>query len=166
MAMDLSSVFGMSIGKDTSNKFKLSLNGLAVQVSDNSYVTYDHKKDELSQAIIFDFGGAANSVFRVPVPLPDVKKGDIILASDNPLTVYFVVDDPQKGTKELKVVTPTGNRTTFSPTNNPFATGAAFVVVVTSLFGRAGGDFSLEKLLPLLVLSDTKGTAGGGGDDL
>lgn len=164
---DLKAVFGdVPIGRDTTNKFKLSLNGLAVQVSENSYRTYDAKKDELVDAITFDFGGAANLIFRLPVPMNQLKKGDIIVVKEeNPFTAYFVVEAPRDA-KSIKVISPEGTSgLNHTPSTSAFSpSGPPFVIKVTSLIARPGGEFSLEKLLPFLILSDRGGNAGSGDD--
>jgi hypothetical protein len=166
MATDITSLFGgVAIGKDTSNKFKLSLNGLAIQVSDTSYRAYDPKKQDLLDAITFDLAGASNLIYRVPVPVHQLKKGDIIIVKDQPFTAYFVVDDPAKGAKAISVMSPDGIATEYYPPISQVGElGSAFVVRVTSPIGRPGAEFPLEKLLPFLVLSDKTGSGGSGQD--
>jgi hypothetical protein len=83
----------IQIGKDTTNNFAWSLSGLAILRADGTYVAKDEDGEGLLDVTPLILAGVAPCVFRLPVET--VGRGDLIVTSDCPFSVLFVlkVDD-------------------------------------------------------------------------
>jgi len=83
----------IQIGQDTTNNFACSLSGLAVRRADGRYVTIDEDGEGLLDVTPLILPGMVPCVFRIPVET--VKDGDLIVTSDCPFSVMYVlnVDD-------------------------------------------------------------------------
>ena len=146
----LSSILGPPLGLDTSGSFALSTSGLAVQVGDR-YITGiigrvgDLLVDQLLDVTSLIIPGVNPYVYRLPAPR--VRRGDLILISDSPVTVRYVLDYLPNG-RILGLDPATGSVTEAVPAQNPFA---SFFIQLVSLFDfpsvpfesagwRGGGD--------------------------
>jgi hypothetical protein len=82
-------MYGLSIGKDTTGRFKPSPLGIAVQSGDGKFVTY--RDDKLVDVTGMTFEATDGHIYRIPVK--SAKQGDLLLLSDSPLTAIFLEDD-------------------------------------------------------------------------
>jgi hypothetical protein len=133
--MNLNSILnGVSIGKDTSGNFKLSLEGLAVRTSDGKFLAV--KKDRLLDVSELTLDGADGFVYRLPVQKRDVERGDLIITSENPFSVVFV--DGVENDGSVKGVDPgTHERVEYIPPTNVLVDVHLYVKVVSLLGGFA-----------------------------
>jgi hypothetical protein len=157
--MNIKQLFGgISVGKDTSNNFKISTTGLAVRkAGDNGFVAFDGTNLINVDGLVFD--GGSDYVYKVPAKT--VKAGDLIITNEDPLHTLFVKEvhddkvnglDPESGFEE-----------TYRPQNNLLRV-QFFIKVVSLLDGFL--DASDEgSLLPLLLLGGL-GKDGGTNDTL
>jgi len=156
----------VSIGQDTSGYFKLSFNGLAVKAPDGRFLAYvrdskDKTKDHLLDVSELTLDGTDNFIYRIPVPFKKVKRGDLVITSEDPFSAVFARDDADAN-GQFSALNPEDNTKTeyIQPANlfniqffvkvfSPIAVGGLAA-------GALGGGAFEEKLLPLLLLGDKK----------
>jgi hypothetical protein len=146
--VNLTSIFGdVAIGKDTSGNFRPSIEGLAVRMTPTGkFVAEVH--DQLMDVSDLTFDGAENFIFRVPVQ--QIKKGDLIITSENPFYVLFVQKVKDDGT--ICGLDPrTSAIIDYVPPTSLFKT--RFFIKVISLMDGLMGKIGPDNLLPLLLLS-------------
>ena len=123
-----------------SGNFALSIQGLAVQAGDR-YVTSAPR--EAGLPLLLDvtsliIPGIDPYVYRLPALT--VNRGDLIMVSDSPISVRYVIDHVPGGFppgSTFRVLDPiTGNATEFFSALNPFV---SFFIRLVSLFGFPGG---------------------------
>lgn len=157
--MDLKSLFGgVSIGRDTSANFKMSLAGdrlgLAVRTPDGQF--YTRERTGLKNVTDLTLDAFEGMVLRLPVT--KVKEGDVIVVSENPFSAVFVDQVNENG--QVRVLNPANSSAVdFAQPANLL--GQRFFVKATNLlesFGSGDGD---KSLLLLLLLSKTDGGAQG-----
>src|SRR5437773_909844 len=100
--MDLKSLFGgVSIGRDTSGNFKMSLLSdrieLAVRTPDGQFYAKD--KNGLKNVTELTVDAFDGMVFRLPVT--KVKEGDVLIVSESPFTAVFVDKVDSNGTARV-----------------------------------------------------------------
>jgi hypothetical protein len=134
---DSSSLFGVQLGKDTSNMFALSFHGLAVLTPSGRYVAKCPKRNSLLDVSLLALPGVDPLVFRLPVKR--VKPGDLIMVSESPLFVLYVLETFGDRPREIRGLDPsTGEVVHYSLTENLF--NLNFFVQVTSLFDLLAGE--------------------------
>jgi hypothetical protein len=84
-------VGGIQIGRDTTGNFALSPAGLAVRRTDGTYVTIDREHDALIDVSPVVFLGLDPWVLRIPVLPSAIRRGDVIMSSDEPFAPLFVL---------------------------------------------------------------------------
>ena len=150
--MDTKALFGgVSIGRDMSGNFKVSLAGegigLAIRTPDGQY--YARGKDGLRNVTELTVDTFDGLVLKLPVAR--VKEGDILIVSDNPFTAVFVDDVSPEG--QVRVLNPaTNSAVDFAQPANLL--GQRFFVKATNLLESFDGSNSL---LPLLLLEKKDG---------
>jgi hypothetical protein len=148
--MNLTSILnGISIGKDTTGNFRLCPEGLAVRtVADGKF--FVAKNEGLLDVSDLTIDGAENFVYRVPVRPNDVRKGDLIVTSENPFSVLFVDTVDSNGV--LSGVDPgEQERSEHVPTTN-LLIGSPLYVKVICLIDTGSFGKGKESLLPFLLL--------------
>src|SRR5258708_6895837 len=124
------SILGVEIGQDTTGGFAMSISGLAIKRSDGRYVAKPEGEDRLVDVTAFLIPGVDPMVYRLPVTR--LEPGDLIVISDDPLTLRFVINQDEEGDGELEVLDPdTGDVTEYIPIQAPIFN---FFVRVVSLF--------------------------------
>ena len=171
----LSGLFPVQIGWDVSGVFVMSLYGLAVMRPDGRAVV--HRKGELLDVTLFLLPQLSTSlpgagVLRTPVQ--EVETGELIVTSDNPLSLLYVLERKEDALRGLDPFT--GQIVHYSPPLSPFLN---YSVRVQSLFSRFFSEkegpkvpegaeqyywrdrhnSSLRSLLPLLLLCSQGQTA-------
>jgi hypothetical protein len=136
-SFDSSSLFGVQLGKDTTNTFALSVHGLAVLTPSGRYVAKRRKRNALVDVSLLALPGVDPLVFRLPVKR--VKPGDLIMVSESPLSVLYVLETYSDRPREIRGLDPyTGEAVDYSLTENLF--NLNFFVQVTSLFDLLSGE--------------------------
>lgn len=141
----MDNLFGnLGFGKLRTNRFKLSMNGIAVAQGNGKYVVYNKDNNE--------FVDATNTLFDIKdalflLPAVEVAVGDTVLHEDK---VYFIVDT----TNEIKAVSYEDcTQTVLIPKSTMF--GIKYFTKVFSMFGdnfAAAGDlFSNPMMLMALM---------------
>ena len=170
-SVDITSYFGgVSFGQDTSGYFKLSINGgLAVKAPNGKFYTYvkeqEQAQDNLFEVDNLTFDAADDLIYRIPFPVEKVRRGDLIITSEDPFSAVFARDKvDQNG--QLSVLDPKDfTKTDFVQPGNllNIILNTRLVVKVISLIsvggtgaGALGGITFDNKLLPLLLLLGDK----------
>src|SRR5262245_23218677 len=90
---DVRWLFGAQIGKDTTSNFTWSLEGLAIKTVDNRFV---HPVVEGKTANLIDVTcltiGIDPYVWRIPVEFESVQRGQLLVRSDSPFSLLFVLE--------------------------------------------------------------------------
>ncbi len=128
-----SSILGPALGRDTSGNFALTVEGLAVRAGDR-FVTaiIDDEGAELVDVSSLVISGVDPWVYRLPVTIP--SRGDLILISDNPFSVRYVLES---GPAVVSLDPATGDVAELIAAQNPFV---SFFVKIVSLFGQPPED--------------------------
>lgn len=128
-------MFNFDFGPVNDKVCRISAYGLAIKNKAGTYVSYNTKEDAIVDVDVFNFGGASNFIYKMPVALKDVKVGDVILHLNVPM---FVVDI-EDGGKAISAVDPVaGERKSIMPARSPF--GFDFVTKVVNFIEGAFGD--------------------------
>ena len=144
--------FNFDFGFCTGDNVKMSPYGLAIKNTAGTYVAYDAKSDNVVDVDCFNFDGG-KYMFKMPVAIKDIKKGDVVVHNRIPM---FVIDV----TSGIKVVDiREGEKKEIMPATNMF--GFNFVTKVVSVFdGMMGGacvDSPFGNMLPFMMMGDGKG---------
>lgn len=167
--MNLSGLFPVQIGADTSGLFAMSPYGLAVVRPDGRAVV--HREGSLLDVSAFLLPGFSPGAFRIPVP--EIEPGELVITSDNPRSLLYVLERTETGLRGLDPFT--GNVVRYIAPRSPFFN---FFVRVQSVFGllfAESREFEegleaveddreerglLDRLLPLLLLSSQYQSSG------
>jgi hypothetical protein len=122
----LPNLFPVQIGNDVTGVFAMSLYGLAVIRPDSRLVV--HREGDLLDVTAFLLPGVDPGVFRIPVP--EVFPGELIVTSDSPLSLLYVLERTEAGVRGLDPFT--GNIVRYIAPLNPFFN---YFVRLQSLFG-------------------------------
>lgn len=148
----MNNLFGnLGFGKLKSDRFKLSMNGIAVAQSNGKYVVYDKENNEFVDVteMLFDIKDALFSL-----PAVEIAVGDVVLHNNKP---YYIVDV----TNEIKAVSYEDcTQTVLIPKTTMF--GLKFFIKIFSMFGNiaeSGEIFNNPLMLMTLM-------AGEGSNDL
>ena len=74
----------------------MSMYGMAIKNKSGSYVSYDPDTESIIDVDILNFEGANKFMYKMPVPIKDIKVGDIIVHNGIPCFVKNVPDDMVK----------------------------------------------------------------------
>jgi hypothetical protein len=141
----LSSILGPSLGLDTSGNFALSITGQGVGraqlaiLNGNRYFTalIDDEGEQLLDATSLVTTGVNPCVYRIPVSVP--SRGDLILISDCPFSVRYVLGAGEGPEPRIFGLDPvTGDVAELIPASNPFI--GCFYIKIVSLYGMAPGS--------------------------
>ena len=153
--MDLKSLFGgVSMGRDTSGNFKMSLVGdrmdLAVKTADGQFYARDEGGLRNVTGVTLDaFGGM---IFKLPAT--KVNKGDVIVVSESPFNAVFVEEVGED--ERVRVLNPAiSSQVDYVQPKNLL--GQRFFIKATSLLDSFGGDKSQNSLLLLLLSGKGEG---------
>jgi hypothetical protein len=144
--------FNFDFGFCTNDNVKMSPYGLAIMNTAGTYVAYDAKSDSVVDVDCFNFNGG-KYMFKMPVAIKDIKKGDVVIHNKVPM---FVTDV----TNGIKVVDiREGEKKEIMPATNMF--GFNFVTKVMSVFdGMMNGmntDNPFGNMLPFFMMDSSKG---------
>lgn len=133
---------------------RLSMYGMAIQNSAGEWVSYNPATGEIINVDILNIADGGKYLYKMPVPISDVKVGDIVVHNRVPM---FVTDILGNGTFAVTDVR-AGESKTIIPVRNMF--GFNFMTKVISLFGNMMGTPSADQpfgnMLPFLMMGENK----------
>lgn len=133
---------------------RLSMYGMAIQNSAGEWVSYNPATGEIINVDILNIADGGKYLYKMPVPISDVKVGDIVVHNRVPM---FVTDILGNGTFAVTDVH-AGESKTIIPVRNMF--GFNFMTKVISLFGNMMSTPSVDQpfgnMLPFLMMGEGK----------
>lgn len=147
-------IFNFDFGPIKSDNVRMSMYGLAVKNRSGNYVAWDKANESIMNVDILNFNGDG-LMYKVPVPIKDIKDGDIIIHNRVPMFVSEVYE------KTLGVIDIySGEKKNIILSKSPFGFDFATKVVSIMDFGAMSGDAPSEdnpfgNMWPLLMLNDS-----------
>lgn len=142
--------FNFNFGPCTGDNIKMSVYGLAIQNTNGEWVSYDTKSGQIMNVDLLNFDGR-KFMFKMPVAIKDIAKGDIVIHNKVPMFVLSVTDDGV-----IAVDVRAGEEKKILPTNSPF--GFNFVTKVVSMFNAFNGaptpDAPFGNFLPFMMMGE------------
>lgn len=142
--------FNFNFGPCTNDNIKMSVYGLAIQNANSEWVSYDAKSGQIMNVDLLNFDGR-KFMFKMPVAIKDIAKGDIVIHNKVPMFVLGVADDGV-----IAVDVRAGEEKKILPTNSPF--GFNFVTKVVSMFNAFNGaptpDAPFGNFLPFMMMGE------------
>ena len=142
--------FNFNFGPCTGDYIKMSVYGLAIQNANGEWVSYDTKSGQIMNVDLLNFDGR-KFMFKMPVAIKDIAKGDIVIHNKVPM---FVLDIKDGGV--IAVDVRAGEEKKILPTNSPF--GFNFVTKVVSMFNAFNGaptpDAPFGNFLPFMMMGE------------
>jgi hypothetical protein len=84
-------IFNFDFGPLKSDNVRMSMYGLAVKNRDGNYVAWDKENENILNVDILNFNGDG-LMYKMPVPIKDIKDGDIIIHNRVPMFVVAVYE--------------------------------------------------------------------------
>lgn len=135
---------------------RLSLYGVAIQNNSGEWVSYNSTTNEIVNVDILNIADSGKYLYKMPVPISDIKVGDIVVHNRVPM---FVTDILGNGTFAVVDVRASESKTII-PVRNMF--GFNFMTKVVNLFGNMMGTPSADQpfgnMLPFLMMGEDKPT--------
>lgn len=142
--------FNFNFGPCTGDNIKMSVYGLAIQNTNGEWVSYDTKSGQIMNVDLLNFDGR-KFMFKMPVAIKDIAKGDIVIHNKVPMFVLNVDDGGV-----IAVDVRAGEQKKILPTNSPF--GFNFVTKVVSMFNAFNGaptpDAPFGNFLPFMMMGE------------
>lgn len=142
--------FNFNFGPCTGDNIKMSVYGLAIQNINGEWVSYDTKSGQIMNVDLLNFDGR-KFMFKMPVAIKDIAKGDIVIHNKVPM---FVLDIKDGGV--IAVDVRAGEEKKILPTNSPF--GFNFVTKVVSMFNAFNSaptpDAPFGNFLPFMMINE------------
>lgn len=114
---EMNSMFGgMSFGSINTDDFRISMNGLAIKASEDKYVAFDISNNTLTDVTPMSFD-AKGMLFKMPVNVKDIKRGDIIIHNEKPVIITKIDEND-----EIEIINP------FTATNDK-------IILIKNMFG-------------------------------
>lgn len=147
-------IFNFDFGPIKSDNVRMSMYGLAVKNRNGNYVAWDKANESIMNVDILNFNGDG-LMYKVPMPIKDIKDGDIIIHNRVPM---FVVEVYEKTLGVIDVFS--GEKKNIILSKSPFGFDFATKVVSIMDFGAMNGDAPSEdnpfgNMWPLLMLNDS-----------
>lgn len=147
-------IFNFDFGPIKSDNVRMSMYGLAVKNRSGNYVAWDKANESIMNVDILNFNGDG-LMYKIPVPIKDIKDGDIIIHNRVPM---FVVEVYEKTLGVIDVFS--GEKKNIILSKSPFGFDFATKVVSIMDFCAMSGDAPSEdnpfgNMWPLLMLSDS-----------
>lgn len=145
-------IFNFDFGPLKSDNVRMSMYGLAVKNRDGNYVVWDKENENILNVDILNFNGDG-LMYKMPVPIKDIKDGDIIIHNKVPMFVVAVYE------KTLGVIDLySGESKTIILSKSPF--GFDFATKVVSIIdfgamsdGAPSEDNPFGSMWPFLMLN-------------
>lgn len=147
-------IFNFDFGPLKSDNVRMSMYGLAVKNRDGNYVAWDKANESIMNVDILNFNGD-DLMYKMPVPIKDIKDGDIIIHNRVPM---FVIDVYEKTLGVIDIYS--GESKTIILSKSPF--GFDFATKVVSIMdfsamsdGTPSEDNPFGSMWPFLMLNDS-----------
>ena len=150
--------FNLDFGKLNNKSIGLSFKGPCVKNADGNWVVYDNESKEVIAVDGFTLEKGEDYLYKMPVALKDIKKGDMLL--HNTLVVFVEeinTEEESKKIKSLVVVSPVdGEVKEIVPTKNMFNFEYMTKIVnVLDMFAeKPSADNPFGNMLPFLMMKD------------
>ena len=145
-------IFNFDFGPLKSDNVRMSMYGLAVKNRDGNYVAWDKANESILNVDILNFNGDG-LMYKMPVPIKDIKDGDIIIHNRVPM---FVVAVHEKTLGVIDIYS--GESKTIILSKSPF--GFDFATKVISIIdfgamsdGAPSEDNPFGSMWPFLMLN-------------
>lgn len=147
-------IFNFDFGPIKSDNVRMSMYGLAVKNRSGNYVAWDKANESIMNVDILNFNGDG-LMYKVPVPIKDIKEGDIIIHNRVPM---FVVEVYEKTLGVIDIYS--GEKKNIILSKSPFGFDFATKVVSIMDFDAMSDDTPSEdnpfgNMWPLLMLNDS-----------
>lgn len=147
-------IFNFDFSPIKSDNVRMSMYGLAVKNRSGNYVAWDKANESIMNVDILNFNGDG-LMYKMPVPIKDIKDGDIIIHNRVPM---FVVEVYEKTLGVIDVYS--GEKKNIILSKSPFGFDFATKVVSIMDFDTMSGDAPSEdnpfgNMWPLLMLNDS-----------
>lgn len=147
-------IFNFDFGPLKSDNVRMSMYGLAVKNRDGNYVAWDKANESIMNVDILNFNGD-DLMYKMPVPIKDIKDGDIIIHNRVPM---FVIDVYEKTLGVIDIYS--GESKTIILSKSPF--GFDFATKVVSIMdfsamsdGTPSEDNPFGSMWPFFMLNDS-----------
>lgn len=134
------------------NGVRLSMYGMAIQNNAGEWVSYNPATKEIINVDILNIADGGKYMYKIPVPIQDVKSGDIVVHNRVPMFVTEASGDGNFTVVDVRA----GESKTIIPARNMF--GFNFMTKVVNLFGNIMGTPSADQpfgnMLPFLMLGN------------
>lgn len=145
-------IFNFDFGPLKSDNVRMSMYGLAVKNRDGNYVAWDKENENILNVDILNFNGNG-LMYKMPVPIKDIKDGDIIIHNRVPM---FVVEVYEKTLGVIDIYS--GESKTIILSKSPFGFDFATKVVSITDFGAMSDSAPSEdnpfgSMWPFLMLN-------------
>lgn len=147
-------MFNFDFGPIKGDNIRMSMYGLAIKNRDGNYVAWDQANESIMNVDILNFSGDG-LMYKMPVPIKDIKNGDIIIHNRVPM---FVVETFEKALDVIDIYS--GEHKTIILSRSPFGFNFATKVVSLIDFGAMSDNIPSEdnpfgNMWPLLMLNDS-----------
>lgn len=147
-------IFNFDFGPIKSDNVRMSMYGLAVKNRSGNYVAWDKASESIMNVDILNFNGDG-LMYKIPVPIKDIKDGDIIIHNRVPM---FVAEVYKKTLGVIDIYS--GEKKDIILSKSPFGFDFATKVVSIMDFCAMSGDAPSEdnpfgNMWPLLMLNDS-----------
>lgn len=147
-------IFNFDFGPIKSDNVRMSMYGLAVKNRSGNYMAWDKASESIMNVDILNFNGDG-LMYKIPVPIKDIKDGDIIIHNRIPM---FVAEVYEKTLGVIDIYS--GEKKNIILSKSPFGFDFATKVVSIMDFGAMSGDTPSEdnpfgNMWPLLMLNDS-----------
>lgn len=147
-------IFNFDFGSIKSDNVRMSMYGLAVKNRSGNYVAWDKENESIMNVDILNFNGDG-LMYKMPVPIKDIKEGDIIIHNRVPM---FVVEVYKKTLGVIDIYS--GEKKDIILSKSPFGFDFATKVVSIMDFCAMNDDAPSEdnplgNMWPLLMLNDS-----------
>lgn len=147
-------IFNFDFGPIKSDNVRMSMYGLAVKNRSGNYVAWDKENENIMNVDILNFNGDG-LMYKMPVPIKDIKDGDIIIHNRVPM---FVVEVYKKTLGVIDIYS--GEKKDIILSKSPFGFDFATKVVSIMDFCAMNDDAPSEdnpfgNMWPLLMLNDS-----------
>lgn len=147
-------IFNFDFGPLKSDNVRMSMYGLAVKNRSGNYVAWDKENESIMNVDILNFNGDG-LMYKMPVPIKDIKEGDIIIHNRVPM---FVVEVYKKTLGVIDIYS--GEKKDIIPAKSPFNFDFCTKIISILDTDAMSGDTPSEdnpfgNMWPLLMLNDS-----------
>lgn len=150
--MEIKNMMGnLEFGKIKGGDIAASVYGIAVlNKKDNTYSAYDKKNDDIIDVTDMTFDNS-NMLYKMPVAIKDISKGDVVLHKGIPMFVTVDVEN----VKSIDVMDiSAGERKVITPSRNMFGFNyvTKIVNIIEPMMGEVDESNPFGSLMPLMLL--------------